>query len=88
MPVRLLPLSLIMENDFFYQQLVAKMQQVSIVPPQNMGPLTPLYKRLVPQFKHFPFKALIPLSLLAILFAYLIFGTKLVRLASILQFSF
>ena len=64
------------------------MYQVTVVPPQSMGPLTPLYKRLVPWFKYFPFKTLIPASLLAILFAYLIFGSKLVKLASLLQLSF
>jgi len=64
------------------------MQQVAVVPPQTVGPFTPLYKRFVPQLKYFPFRTLIPLSLLAILFAYIIFGTRLVKLASLLQLSF
>ncbi|OGG03902.1 hypothetical protein A2W14_05535 [Candidatus Gottesmanbacteria bacterium RBG_16_37_8] len=77
-----------MKNDYFYQRLVDKMQQMAVIPPQTVGPLTPLYKRLVPQFKFFPFKILIPASFVAIIFAYLIFGLKLVKLASLLQLSF
>lgn len=77
-----------MKNDEFYRSLVAKMHQVAVVPPQNVGFLTPFYKKLVPQLKYFPFKTLIPLSLLAIFMAYLIFGTWLVRLAELLQLSF
>lgn len=77
-----------MRNDRFYEKLVLKMQEVSVVPPQNLGLFTPLYRKLVPQFKFFPLKALVPLSFLFILGAYLLFGTLMVRLAEILQTAF
>ena len=77
-----------MKNDKLYDLLVAKMHEVMVVPPQTVGPLTPIYKKVVPQFKYFPFKALLPISLFAIFMAYLMFGTWLVKLAELLQKSF
>ena len=77
-----------MKNEDFYKSLVSKMHEIGVVPPQNIGPLTPFYKKLVPKLKYFPFKALFPVSFMAILAAYLIFGVWLVKLAEILQKSF
>lgn len=77
-----------MKNDKYYRELVLKMHEVSVVPPQTVGPLTPLYRLLVPQLKYFPFKALVVLSFLFVFLAYLVFGAWLVRLAELLQKSF
>ena len=77
-----------MNNDKFYRELVIKMHEVSVVPPQTVGPLTPVYKIVVRELKFFPFKVIIPLSFLFILAAYLIFGPGLVKLAEALQAGF
>ncbi len=77
-----------MKKDEFYQNLVAKMREVSQLPPQRIGPLTPFYKLVVPQFKYSPWKSGAAFSLLGTLFLYLIFGSLVVKLASILQFGF
>ena len=77
-----------MKNDKLFAKLVVKMHQVSVVPPQTVGPFTPLYKKISVQLKYFPFRALLPLSLFFILFAYLMLGTKLVKLAELLQTGF
>lgn len=77
-----------MKNDKFYPILVSKMNQLAAVPPQTVGPFTPLYKKLTSQFKVFPFKSLLLVSFLSVIFAYLIFGHRLVKLASLLQFGF
>ena len=77
-----------MKNNKFYRELIIKMHEVSVVPPQTVGPLTPVYKKVVRELKFFPFKVIIPISFLFILFAYLIFGTWLVKLAETLQTGF
>jgi len=68
--------------------LVLKMHEVSVVPPQTVGPFTPLYKLLVSRLKFFPVVAILPFSLFLIFIAYIFFGVLLVSLASVLQASF
>jgi len=80
-----LPHITLMENDKLYRMMVAKMQEIAFVPPQQMGLFTPLYKRIVPVFKEYPLKSLVFLSLAATFIAFIVFGSYLIRLASILQ---
>ena len=35
------------------------MQEIAVVPPQELGILTPFYKKIVPNFKHSPLKSLL-----------------------------
>ena len=74
-----------MDHDRIYQSMVAKMQEMAVVPPQRLGLLTPLYKKVVPVFKISPLKSLVFLSLVATFTAFMLFGSRLVKLASILQ---
>ena len=64
------------------------MQEVSDVPTQEMGLFTPFYKKIVPQFKYRLWKSGAALSFLGALFLYLVFGSLVVKLASVLQFGF
>jgi len=77
-----------MNDDNFYKSLVSKMEEVALVKPQNVGRLTPFYKRIAPQFKFYPWKSAVALSFLGALFLYFVFGSAVVKLASILQFGF
>jgi len=78
-----------MKNDEFYKQLVAKMEEISLVPPQTIGPFTGVYKRIVPQFKVYPWRSALFLAFFAITLLYLLFGTRLlVSVASLLQYGF
>lgn len=77
-----------MKNDKFYQLLVSKMEEVAVMPPQSVGPLTPFYKMVVPQLKYSPWRSMSILSMLASVFLYLVFGPILVKLTSVLQFGF
>lgn len=77
-----------MKNGKTYQLLVAKMHEVTAVPPQTIGPFTGAYKRLVPHLKFSPWRMTGLVSLLATVLLYLFLGSALVRLASILQFGF
>ena len=77
-----------MIEDVFYNQLVDKMTEVSAIKPQSVGPFTGIYKRITPLVKEKPYKALSLGSLFSAAFLYLLFGSLLVKLASILQYGF
>lgn len=75
-------------EDIFYQQLVRKMTEVAIVSPQDVGPFTPIYKRVTPYLKRKPYKALTLTAIVTTAILYLLIGPFLVKLASILQIGF
>lgn len=77
-----------MKKDFFYQKLVAKMQEVVFLPPQDFGPLTPFYKLIIPYFKYYPWKRLILFSFFLSFALYFLLGAAFVRLVSLLQLGF
>lgn len=64
------------------------MYEIVELPPQQLGPLTPFYKIIVPQFKFSPWKLTFVLAFASSVLLYLFLGTTLVRLVSILQFGF
>lgn len=77
-----------MKEDKLYQLLVTKMREVSSLPPQQMGPFTTIYKRVVPHLKFYPWKSIIFISFFFTTLLYLVFGIKIIKLASLLQFGF
>lgn len=77
-----------MNNDKLYRELVAKMQEMAIVPPQTIGPLTFAYKRLVPYLKYAPWRSTLSVSFLLSIFLYLFIGSTIVKIASLLQIGF
>jgi len=76
------------KKDKIYQKLIAKMDEVSSLPTQEVGPFTPLYKMIVSQLKFYPWRVTTALSVIIAFLLYLIFGHALVKLASLLQFGF
>lgn len=77
-----------MRDEKLFRLLVVRMQEVATVPPQTIGPFTYFYKRLVPGLKIHPWKVTALVSFMFTVFLYLVFGIKLVRLVSLLQFGF
>ncbi len=77
-----------MRDDIFYQKLREKMADITVVSPQTIGPLTPVYKRFVPYVKVKPLRALTFGAFVTSFLLYLLVGSLVVRLASILQFGF
>lgn len=77
-----------MKKDKLYHLLVSRMQEAAVVPPQNLGSFTYLYKRIVPQFKVRPWFGAGVISLIFTFLAYLLFGATLIKVASLLQFGF
>lgn len=77
-----------MKDEKLYRLLLERMQEVAMVPPQTVGPFTYFYKRLVPGLKFHPWKITALVSFMFAVFFYLVFGVRLVRLVSLLQFGF
>lgn len=77
-----------MKEDKLYQELVAKMTEVSLVSPQQVGPFTGVYKRVTPYVKKKPLRVLSISSILIAAFLYLLFDSLIVKLVSILQYGF
>jgi len=77
-----------MKEDKTYQLLVQRMHEVALLPTQNVGFFTPLYKKIVPKLKFSPWKSATVISVTAAVCLYIMLGAILVRLASLLQFGF
>lgn len=77
-----------MKQKKTYELLRVKMQSISGVPLQSFGLFTPLYKAVIPYFKYSPWFTISMLSAFLVFCLYFIFGTAIVRLASLLQYGF
>lgn len=75
-------------KDATYRQFVRRWQEVTELPPQRVGPLTPLYKTVARHLKVMPWPLLVLGSLFVVLGLYLVFGGAVALLASVLQRGF
>lgn len=75
-------------TDALYQKFVKRWEEVSELPPQTLGPLTPYYKMVVKRLKVMPWPYFVAVSVVVVLGLYLIIGTTLTFLVSILQRGF
>lgn len=75
-------------SDKMYQKFLAKWEEVTELPTQEVGSLTPLFKRTVPYFKVAPWRVLLPLSFLLVASTALFFEQTAAQVASILQRGF
>lgn len=71
-----------------YQKFVARWEEVVDLPPQTLGPLTPVYKALIRRLKVMPWPYFVAVSAVAVVGLYLIIGTAITFLVSILQRGF
>lgn len=74
--------------DTTYKQFVKRWQEVMELPPQRVGPLTPLYKLLVRRLKIMPWPAFILAAALFVVILYVVLGTAITILVSVLQRGF
>lgn len=77
-----------MKNDELYNKLKQRMYAVSSVPPQDIGLLTPFWRKIIPRIKESPIRFLMLGGFLSTLFAWFILGTLIVRIVSLLQYGF
>jgi hypothetical protein len=71
-----------------YQKFVKRWEEVTDLPPQTVGPLTPFYKAIVRRLKVMPWPALVLCSLVVVIGLYVLIGSAITLLVSLLQKGF
>lgn len=74
--------------DHLYQKFVKRWEEVTDLPPQTLGPLTPYYKAIVKRLKVMPWLSFVVISLTVVIGLYLLIGGAITFLVSILQRGF
>jgi len=77
-----------MKQDKTYESLVKKMNEVSALSPQTLGPFTSVYRVIIPFFKRAPWRPLMLGSFAVTVIMNMLLGTSVVIVVSILQHGF
>lgn len=75
-------------TDALYQKFVKRWEEVMELPPQSVGPLTPYYKKLVARLKVMPWPMFVIGSVVFVIGLYVLLGSAITILVSILQKGF
>ena len=75
-------------KDALYNKFVQRWEEVTDLPPQTVGPLTPYYKKVVTKLKVMPWPLLVAGALVIVICLYLLIGSTVTLLVSILQRGF
>lgn len=75
-------------TDLVYKNFVKRWEEVTEIPPQTLGPLTPYYKRLSKHLKVMPWPLLVFVSFLVALGLYFVLGSTITFLVTLLQKGF
>jgi hypothetical protein len=75
-------------TDTTYKKFVKRWEEVTDLPPQTMGPLTPYYKKFVARLKVMPWVALVLGSFVFVVGLYFLLVTAIIAIVSILQRGF
>ena len=75
-------------KDVLYDKIVKKWEETTDLPPQSVGPFTPLYKEFTKRLKVMPFPLLVFGALVAVVLLFLLVGSGISLVASILQRGF
>ena len=75
-------------KDNTYKKFVQRWEEVMDLPVQTVGPFTGIYKTLVKKLKVMPLAALVVCALLLVIALYVLFGSAITLLVSVLQKGF
>lgn len=75
-------------SDSLYQKMVQRWEEVTDLPLQTLGPLTPYYKKLVRRLKIMPWPMLVVVSSAVVIGLYLVIGSTITFLVTLLQKGF
>jgi hypothetical protein len=75
-------------SDTTYKQFVKRWEEVTDLPPQTVGPLTPVYKRFTKHLKVMPWPVLVVLSICIVIGVFLLVGSTITFVVSLLQRGF
>jgi len=74
--------------DATYKKFIARWEEVVDLQPQTLGPFTPLYKTLIRRLKVMPWPYFVLTAVTIVLGLYLLVGSTVTFLVSLLQKSF
>lgn len=75
-------------KDTTYQKFVARWEEVVDLPPQTLGPLTPVYKALIRRLKVMPWPYFVLTAVSLVIAVYFLIGSAITLLVTILQRGF
>jgi hypothetical protein len=75
-------------KDTMYRRFVKRWEEVTEIPPQTLGPLTPYYKSAVRKLKIMPWPAFIIAGAFLVFVIYLLIGSAITFVVTILQKGF
>jgi len=75
-------------TDVLYDKFVKHWLEVTDIPPQKLGRFTPLYKKLASRLKVMPWPVLVVGSWLMVVGLYILLGSTVTHLVTLLQRGF
>jgi hypothetical protein len=75
-------------SDLLYDKLLKRWEEVTDLPTQQLGPFTPVYKAVTKRLKVMPWPLLVLISIAVVVAIYVILGSAVTFLVSILQRGF
>ncbi len=75
-------------KDVTYKKFMKRWEEVVDLPPQTLGPLTHAYKQATRRLKTMPWPWFAAISLVVVIMLYMIFGSSVSGIVSILQRGF
>lgn len=75
-------------SDTTYKKFLARWEEVVDLPPQTLGPLTPIYKALIRRLKVMPWPYFVLAAIALVLALYFLIGSTITLLVTILQKGF
>lgn len=74
--------------DMTYEKFLKRFEEVLDLPPQRLGIFTPIYKSLVKKVKVMPWPWFLAVSVIIVFGVYLLVGSTITLLVSLLQKGF
>ncbi len=74
--------------DMTYEKFLRRFEEVLDLPPQRLGIFTPLYKTLVKRIKVMPWFWFLVMSVIVVFGVYMLVGSTITLVASLLQKGF
>lgn len=75
-------------KDALYEQFQKQWSEIMDIPPQTVGPLTPYYKMVTKHLKVMPWPILGISSLFLVIGLFVLFGSAITYIVSLLQKGF
>lgn len=75
-------------NDLTYKKFLTRWEEVVDLPPQTLGPLTPVYKILIRRLKVMPWPYFVVTAVGIVVGLYVLIGSTVTLLVTLLQKGF